>query len=140
MSDGELFPNPDIKPEKKKRGPNAHTRSQREDAKTISEEAKKEVFEYWKTKHSKRVAVMDQKRAARIGWAIKNYGIKVCKDAIDGCFVSDWHMGKNPNGKKYNDIHNIFVDAQHVEMFLDRLEKATGKSARQNWIEDGGGR
>lgn len=138
MSDGlELFPQD--KP-KKKRGPNAHTRAQREDAGSVSLEAKKIVFDYWKEIHSKRVAVMDVKREARIGWAIKHYGIQKCKDAIYGCLLSDWHMGKNPNGKKYNDIHNIFVDAKHVEMFLDRFEKATGKTARQEWIEDGGGR
>jgi hypothetical protein len=43
-------------------------------------------------------------------------------------------MGKNPNGKKYNDIHNIFIDAQHVEMFLRKLEEKTGNTARDKWI------
>jgi len=121
---------------KKKRGPNAQSRSQREASSTVAKESKDEVFEYWRQRHNKRVAIMDPKRDARIGWAIKNYGVKKCKDAIDGCLVSDWHMGKNPNGKKYNDINNIFCDAQHVEMFLDKLEKASGKTARQEWIEE----
>ena len=125
----ELFPR-----EKKKRGPNQHTKDQRTAAETISEDAKKIVFDYWKERHSKKAAVLDAKRAARIGWAIKNYGIKSYKDAIDGCHVSDWHMGKNPNGKKYNDIHNIFIDAQHVEMFLRKLEEKTGNTARDKWI------
>ncbi|MFM8269904.1 MAG: hypothetical protein ACKN9V_06910 [Pseudomonadota bacterium] len=129
----ELFPRP-----KKKRGPNQHTKDQREAAATISQDAIKIVFDYWKERHSKRAAVLDAKRAARIGWAIKNYGIDVCKDAIEGCLVSDWHMGKNPNGKKYNDIHNIFIDAQHVEMFLRKLEEKTGNSARDEWIGGGG--
>lgn len=135
--DGELFPIEIPKREGKKRGPNTHTKAQRKDAGDVSLEAKTIVFDYWKERHSKRVSVMDTKREARIGWGIKHYGIDKCKEAIDGCLVSDWHMGKNPNGKKYNDIHNIFVDAQHIEMFLDRYEKATNKSARQNWIDDG---
>lgn len=129
----ELFPR-----EKKKRGPNQHTKDQRAAAATISEDAIKIIFDYWKERHSKRAAVLDAKRAARIGWAIKNYGMDVCKDAIEGCLVSDWHMGKNPNGKKYNDIHNIFIDAQHVEMFLRKLEEKTGNSAREEWIGGGG--
>jgi len=134
--DDELFPG---ERPARKRGPNKHSRDQRSDAAEISEDAKKIVFDYWKEKHSKRVAVLDAKRAARIGWAIKNYGIQVCKDAIDGCLVSDWHMGKNPGGKKYNDIHNIFRDAQHVEMFLRKLEEKSGNKARNEWISGGGG-
>jgi hypothetical protein len=139
VSDGlELFPQ---KKQKKKRGPNVHTRMQREDASSISPEAKKIVFDYWRERHSKRVAVMDVKREAPIGWAIKHYGIQKCKDAIDGCLISEWHMGKNPDNKVYNDISLIFRDAGHVEMFLDKFEKSTGKTARQEWIDtDGGGR
>lgn len=130
----ELFP--DVR-QPKKRGPNKHSRDQRAAAAEISQEAKQLVFDYWKERHSKRVAHLDAKRDARIGWAIRHYGIQVCKDAIDGCLVSDWHMGKNPNNKKYNDINNIFCDAQHVEMFLRKLEEQTNRSARESWIDGG---
>lgn len=120
----------------RKRGPSAHTREQREQSATVSKAAKQEIFDYWKTVMNKKSPVLDSKRDGRIGWAIKNYGMELCRNAIDGCAGSDWHMGKNPNNKAYNDIALIFRDAEKVEMFLERYEKMNKKDAKSSWIEE----
>lgn len=120
----------------KKRGPNSRTREQHEDAAQIPGDQISEVFEYWKTSMNKRNPLLDATRKRRIGWAIKNYGIDLCKKAIDGCARSDWHMGKNPSNKVYNDIGLIFRNAEKVEMFLEREEATTKKSAKDRWIDN----
>lgn len=117
----------------KKRGPNSHTRQQRAQSSTIPSDQIQELFDYWKEKMGKRNPVLDKKRSSRIGWGIANYGIEACRQAIDGCAVSDWHMGKNPSNKAYNDISLIFRDAEKVEGFLERYEKSK-TSARSEWI------
>lgn len=118
----------------RKRGPSEHGRQQREDAAGVSMDAKREIFDYWKTKMQKNRALLDANRQSRIGWAIKNYGMEACRQAIDGCLMSDWHMGKNPNNKAYNDISLIFRNSEKMEMFLDRFDAATKKSAKEQWI------
>jgi len=47
------------------------------------------------------------------------YGVEACKDAISGATHSPWHMGHNPQGKKYDDIELVLRDEKHIEMFLD---------------------
>lgn len=96
------------------------TKDQAGKARKVSEEAIRIVFEYWKEKVApKSRAVLDDKRVIRIGWAIHDYGIETCKQAIDGITKSPWHMGKNPNQRKYNDVELIFRDADNVEKFAE---------------------
>ena len=39
--------------------------------------------------------------------------------AIEGCARSEWHMGKNDRGQRYDDLTLIFRDAEKVERFLE---------------------
>lgn len=78
------------------------------------------VFEYW-------VATMrtgkgpkprlDTKRTRCIGRAIKMYDVDTCMDAVRGCTMSAWHMGQNPQGKRYDDITLILRNADNIEKF-----------------------
>ena len=43
------------------------------------------------------------------------YGVDDCKDAIRGVTHSPWHMGHNPQGKKYDDIELILRDEKHID-------------------------
>lgn len=116
--------------------PRKHTDEQSIAAAQVSNDLIKDTFEYWKEVMQKsRAVILDTKRSRRIGWAIKNYGLDSARHAILGCSYSDWHMGKNPGNKTYNDISLIFRDAEHVEMFLERYEKYLAKSARETWID-----
>ena len=83
-----------------------------------------EVWEFWidtmrsRTRNSVK---MSDKRRRKIEQAIKLYDVQTCKQAIKGCSMSDFHMGKNGSGTKYDDIELILRDAEHIENFRDRV-------------------
>ena len=86
---------------------------------------KQEVFDYWVQElkaSARRKPVLDEKRLATIGAAIFDFGVEQCKQAIDGCKLSPFHMGRNKANKKYDDIELILRDAQHIERFLEILD------------------
>jgi hypothetical protein len=117
--------------------PRIHDVQQGKAAALVGASEIQEMFDFWKKVMNKtKTVLLDAKRSRRIGWAIKSYGTDISKQAILGCSYSDWHMGKNPNGKNYNDISLIFRDAEHVEMFLERYDKHMVKSARESWIDE----
>jgi hypothetical protein len=85
-----------------------------------------EVFEYWIDLlwNGKGVRpVLSDKRRKKILAAIKLYGVAVCKQAVLGCTMSEWHMGNNPSGKKYTDIELILRDPEHIERFVTQSEE-----------------
>jgi hypothetical protein len=103
------------------RGISSATKAKTENAKQVSEEEIKEVFDFWVSTFKKRVSVLDHKRYIAIGNAIHLFGKENCKDAITGCTHSDFHMGRNASRKVYNEIELILRDAEHVERFLSFL-------------------
>ncbi|HCE75484.1 MAG TPA: hypothetical protein DEP04_02560 [Dehalococcoidia bacterium] len=86
-----------------------------------------EVFHHWiaqcKSSGKGRVPVLGDKRRRKIEKAIELYGLDACKDAIRGVTYSSWHMGHNPQGKKYDDIELILRDEKHIEMFLELADE-----------------
>lgn len=83
------------------------------------------VFDYYLQVHkadSKRKPMLDTKRRYLLAIGIHDYGIDGCKEAIDGCANSHFHMGKNKRGKVYNSLELIFRDAQHIEQFIGHNE------------------
>lgn len=122
-----------------KRGPKPRIKKPQHDVlhPAVVEDSIQVLFDFWKRiMDKKKTTILDTKRSRRIGWAIKNYGAESAKNAILGCSYSDWHMGKNPGNKSYNDISLIFRDAEHIEMFLERYDKSTAKTASQSWIDE----
>jgi hypothetical protein len=106
-------------PTKRGRPKSAHRISQASKAAAVAEEDIQKVFTYWKTFCSKPRSILDDKRRLCIGAAIHDYGVEQCLHAIQGCTYSDFHMGRNKNNKKYNDVELILRDARHIEQFLD---------------------
>lgn len=109
--------------EPKKRGRPLSERalSRSKKAAQVSREEKQEVFDFWvRTLKSsaRRKPILDEKRLATIGAAIYDYGVEQCKQAIEGCSLSPFHMGRNKMNKRYDDIELILRDAEHVERFL----------------------
>ncbi|MDQ5920248.1 MAG: hypothetical protein QG673_304 [Pseudomonadota bacterium] len=78
-----------------------------------------EVFEHWQKVMDKPKAKLDSKRSKLISDRLKNYSTADLKLAIDGCSKSEFHMGKNPGGTKYNEISNIFRDNEKLEKFIE---------------------
>ena len=122
--------------ERKGRGPSIHNKDKTELGRKIHTALVLEVFEYWKDKMGKKRAVLDKNRHRDLAWGIAVYNVEQCKQAIDGCAGSEWHMGNNRNKTAYNDITLIFRDAEHVERFLDLYDKMNEKSAKDKWIDD----
>lgn len=120
---------------KNKRGPNTHNKTKIELGKKVPMELVLEVFEYWKQAMGKKRATLDLKRERDIRWAIAVYSVQGCRSAIDGCRLSDFHMGKNARKTEYNDISLIFRDAEHVEKFLELVDKSKD-SAKSRWASD----
>lgn len=80
-----------------------------------------EVWEFWLDtlrQKSKVQVVLSDKRRRKIEMALTNYSIQDCKDAILGCAASDFHMGRNGSGRKYDDIELILRDPEHIERFI----------------------
>ena len=61
---------------------------------------------------------LSPERQQLITMAVNEYGADDTKRAITGCSLSDWHMGRNPSGKKYTSIELILRDSEHIERFL----------------------
>jgi hypothetical protein len=85
-------------------------------------EAVLEVWNYWIETLRERSAnkvVLSDKRRKKIEKAIKMYDVETCKKAIRGCASSDFHMGRNGSGTKYDDIELILRDPEKIEKFRD---------------------
>lgn len=116
-------------------GERIQTKQQAAKARKIAESEILKVFQHWLTviKKGNSRAVLDDKRRLAIGWAIHDYGVDTCLKAVDGITKSQWHMGRNPGNKQYNDITLIFRDASNVEKFS---ELGSERSARERFINE----
>lgn len=130
----ELFPNPNggVNKPKQKR-PRVASKQRSAKAKLVSDEAISIVWNHWLTVMGSTRAVLDHDRKVKIAAAIHDYGIEASCKAIDGCASSAFHMGDNPQQKKYNGIDLIFRDADKIEGFIQRTEK---RDARQEFLDE----
>lgn len=76
---------------------------------------------------------LDRESRSIITAALRVASAQECKDAIDGCAASDWHMGRDPRtgGKKYNALSQILkgkrpsergpgrTTREQIDLFLD---------------------
>jgi hypothetical protein len=84
-----------------------------------------ELFEYWIAMHkanSRRKPMFDAKREKLLAVAIYDYGLDYCKQAVEGCLNSHFHMGRNNRGRVYNSIELIFRDSEHIERFAGYMQ------------------
>jgi hypothetical protein len=116
----ELFPNPNggvnnlDKPKRKRK------LTQGDKASKIHPDIIQEIWDYWVEAMQSKKAILDTDRVVSIGWAVHDYGVDACKQAIDAC-------------AKSNGIGLIFRNAEKVEYFLQRSNK---RDAGQEWIDE----
>lgn len=109
----------------KKRGESRLKKEQRAKAAAVTEEEILDVYSHWAAvmrPGRTRLPALDDKRRLKVAAAIADYGVEDCKKAIDGCRNSDFHMGRNRQKKRYDDLELIFRDQDHVERFLSMVE------------------
>ena len=107
---------------KKTRGPSRLTRQQQQKAEKIDSALVDQVYQYWCSTMRPgrtRVPALDAKRYLKVAAAVADYGVDDCMRAIRGCAASDFHMGRNKQNKRYDDLELIFRDQDHVERFLE---------------------
>jgi hypothetical protein len=110
------------------RGESRLKKEQRIKAGEVPEEEILNVYTYWAQvmrPNRKRLPVLDEKRRLKVAAAIADYGVSECRRAIDGCARSDFHMGRNKQKKRHDDLELIFRDQNHVERFLAFAEEGT---------------
>ena len=80
------------------------------------------IFDYWKvTMNKNNSAKLTSARMTKIKARLNDgYTVDQIKEAISGCARSEFHMGKNDNGKKYNDIELICRDGKNIEQFSEK--------------------
>lgn len=65
-------------------------------------------------------AKLDRTRRARIEARLRDgYTVDQLVAAIEGASRSAWHMGDNPEGRRYDGIQTVLRDAEQVEKFID---------------------
>jgi hypothetical protein len=88
-----------------------------------------DVFNYWvqvhRTVRGAPQTVLTDRRRRLLERTLRDYSFETCIAAINGCALSDFHMGQNSRNKKYNDLELIFRDAQHIERFAGMALEAT---------------
>ena len=117
-----------------KRGRPASTQklSRSKKAMSVPSSEIQELWDYWVSKMregSKRKPVLDDARRQYLGAALHDYGMDGCRDAIDGCALSEFHMGRNKMNKRYDSVELIFRDSEHIEKFQEILDKSTEEKA-----------
>lgn len=87
------------------------------------------VFSHWATTLRGKSAVrcvLTEKRRKLIARALDDYGLETCLAAIDGCALSDWHMGQNPQGRRYDSLELILRGAEQIERFANLAHESNG--------------
>ena len=78
-----------------------------------------EVFEHWQNVMGKPRAKLDAKRSKLITDRLKaGYSVDDLKHAVTGCSVSQYHMGDNDSGTRYDGLDLILRDAGKVDQFI----------------------
>ena len=100
-------------------------RDRRQKLSLVTLEEVTELFNYWilvLKSESARKPLMNDTRRQLLAIAIYDYRMDYCKQAIDGCSNSHYHMGRNKQGKVYNSIELIFRDNEHIERFAGYMD------------------
>ncbi len=112
--------------------PRVATLAQATKAKQVDPASIQEIFDFWRIQFKKSAgAKLDIKRSRAIGAAIYDYGLDGCRNAIVGCSLSDFHMGRNKTKTKYNDIELILRDSQHIEQFTEIYDAS--QTVKEDW-------
>lgn len=88
-----------------------------------------EIFDHWKSVMGKsNNSVLNDKRVKALTARLKEgYTVEQIKMAITGCSMTPHNMGKNSNGKKYDELELICRDGSQVERFANNTNSVAKK-------------
>lgn len=91
--------------------------------KRVENEQVKDIFAEWQIVMNHPSAILDNKRRRNIEAAIRlGYTTEQLKQAIAGCKLSPWYMGKNDRGEIFDEVHIIFKSAANIDRFIDNFK------------------
>ena len=98
----------------------------------------KEIFDYWISVMEKGAGTKPTRgRTDKIKSRLNNgYSVEQIKMAIDGCKQSDYHMGKNDSGKRYDCLTLICRSDEKLEQFIGYAMTKTPRDKREQEVED----
>lgn len=96
------------------------------------------LFEYWREVMGKSPSTKPTpNRIAKIKARLKDgYTAEQIKQAIDGCRMSDYHMGKNDSGKVYDCLTLICRSAEKLEQFIGYTTAVNPDQQREQEVDD----
>lgn len=118
----DLDPVPDPDPDQDNRGPSG--------ARDAS--ASQQVFNHWVSVLGKPSTVrLTPQRKGKVKARLRDgYTVEQLCQAVDGCKLSNWHMGENERGQPYNDLETILRSGKTVEEHIARLDAKTANGSR----------
>lgn len=95
---------------------------QRSEAARVSE-----VFDFWKTEMQHPGAQLSPERRKKIQQRLTDSTVEEVKTAVQGCKLSDFHMGREPGKSKvFDDIELICRNRSKLEDFIAIASRANG--------------
>lgn len=93
-----------------------------------------ELFTFWQETLGHSKAKLDTARKTKIEKALKlGYSVEDLKLAIQGCKLSKWHMGDNPDRRIYDGIGVIFKNAEKIENFIQLAQQPSQNSQNRTY-------
>lgn len=93
------------------------------------------IFEFWKQICNHKNSKLDDNRKRIILKALDNYSVDEIKKAITGCKSSEYHQGKNPDGKVYDSLGLILRNAENIERFISYNNTSNNKPTDTSGIK-----
>lgn len=99
------------------------------------------VFDYWVSLHSSsrgKKPVLSDDRRKKISSALDSHGLETVLQAVAGCAKSDFHMGDNDRGTRYNDISLILRNSSMIEKFAAMAVDGSStvlEAPQEDWVQ-----
>lgn len=92
------------------------------------------IFNYWKTATGYHAAKHDSARTRWIERALQQgYSVLAVCTAIAGCCKTPFNQGDNDRGQRYDGLHLILRDAEHIERFIQHYHHPPQPTSAKRW-------
>lgn len=81
------------------------------------------IFDLWTSLYRTPASKLGPKRERKVQMALDSHGYDTCIAAVEGIRHSEFHMGKNRQGMRYNDLTLILRDEEHIENFAEMADR-----------------
>ena len=88
------------------------------------------LFGLWcETYHGGKTMTYSEQRERRLIKGLKEFGYEACREAILGMQYSEWHMGRNREGRKYIEYRVALRNEDSILHFAELYRENVGGDA-----------